>query len=356
MDKKIYNLAMIGFGGMAGHHCTQILKKNVPINISGIYDIDEKRMEAARERGLETYPSMEALLDDPNVDIVLIATFNTTHAELSKKALRAGKHVICEKPVTMTSADLEDVMACAKECGKIFGVDQNRRFNKDYILVKRTLESGIIGKPYVIESRVEGSRGMPAGWRCLKALGGGMMLDWGVHLIDQIVMMYEECKVTQVFCKMYSVHYPEVDDSFRLFLTFDNGLTAQIEVATNNFILHPRWYILGDKGTLQIDDWSCSGRVVTPIAEENTWGAEIAPDRAGPSKTMAKRSPDTVNITELSAPTDVEDNLDPVYRQFITAIEGGELTIKPEQCLRVVKIMEAAFLSAENGEAINTSI
>ena len=355
-SKKIYNLAMIGFGGMAGHHCTQLLKKNVPVVIRGVFDIDEQRMEAARARGLDTYPSKEALLADPQVDIVLIATYNTTHARLAKEALRAGKHVLCEKPVTMNSEELISIMECAKECGRVFGVDQNRRFNKDYILVKRTLESGIIGTPYVIESRVEGSRGMPAGWRCLKELGGGMMFDWGVHLIDQIVMMYEEHQVTEIYCKMYSVHYPEVDDSFRLILTFDNGLTAQIEVATNNFILHPRWYILGDKGTLHIDDWSCEGRVVTPITEENTWSAEIAPDRAGPSKTMAKRSPDTITITPLSAPTDVEDNLDPVYRQFIKAIEGGELDIKPEQCLRVVKIMEAAFLSAEQGCAVKTQI
>ena len=355
-SKKIYNLAMIGFGGMAGHHCTQLLKKNVPVNIIGIYDIKEERMQAARERGLDTYPSKEALLSDERVDIVLVATYNTTHADLAIEALKAGKHVLCEKPVTIESADLERIMKTAKECGKVFGVDQNRRFNKDYILVKRVLESGAIGMPYVIESRVEGSRGMPEGWRCTKALGGGMMLDWGVHLIDQIVMMYEESKITDVYCKMYSVNYPEVDDNFRLTMTLDNGVTAQIEVSTNNFITHPRWYILGKEGTLQIDDWACNGKVMKPLSVQNTWSAEIAPDRAGPSKTMAKRDPSTVEITELSAPTDVEDNLDPVYRQFIHAIEGGELTIKPEQCLRVVKIMEAAFLSAQTGKSIETSI
>ncbi len=347
---------MIGFGGMAGHHCTQLLKKNVPINISGVYDIDEGRMEAARERGLYTYPSKEALLADKNVDIVLIATFNTTHAELSKEALRAGKHVLCEKPVTVCSKDLEEIMELAKKQGKVFGVDQNRRVNKDYVLLKRCIEEGLIGKPYVIESRVEGSRGMPEGWRCLKALGGGMMFDWGVHLIDQIMMMYESEKVTNVFCKMYSVHYPEVDDNFRLTLTLESGLTAHIEVSTNNFINHPRWYVLGDKGTLQIDDWSCRGSIVRPLKDDNVWSAEISPNQAGPSKTMAKRSPDTVETIPLSAPTDVEDNLDPVYRQFIAAIEGKELLIKPAQCLRVMKVIEAAFLSASTNQAINTQI
>ena len=352
---RIYNLGIVGFGGMAGHHYTQISKKNVPVEIAGVYDIKEERMQAARDKGLTTYPSLEALLADPQIDIVLIATYNTTHAELSKKALRAGKHVLCEKPVTVNSKDLEEVIALAKECGKVFGVDQNRRFNKDFILMKRTIGEGLIGKPYVIESRVEGSRGMPEGWRCTKALGGGMMLDWGVHLIDQIMDFCPE-KVTNVFCKSYSVHYPEVDDNFRLTMTFESGLTAHIEVSTNNYILHPRWYVLGEDGTMQIDDWNCTGRVVTPVSAENTWDAEIAPDRAGPSKTMAKRSEKTVKTIELSAPTDVEDNLDPVYRQFITAVEGGELMIKPEQCLRVIKVMEAAFESAKTGNAVHTEI
>lgn len=347
---------MIGFGGMAGHHCTQLLKKNVPINISGVYDIDESRMEAARARGLYTYCSKEALLSDKNVDIVLIATYNTTHAKLSKEALLAGKHVLCEKPVTVTSKELEQVISLAKAQGKIFGVDQNRRFNKDYILLKRCIEKGLIGKPYVIESRVEGSRGMPEGWRCQKSLGGGMMLDWGVHLIDQIMMMYEDEKVTNVFCKMYSIHYPEIDDNFHLTLTFEKGLTAHIEVSTNTFINHPRWYVLGSDGTLQIDDWSCAGRIVKPISEDKSWSADISPNQAGPSKTMAKRSPDTINTVSLSAPSDVEDNLDPVYRQFIKAIEGQPLQIKPEQCLRVVKVMEAAFLSSSTSRAIDTQI
>ena len=64
-----------------------------------------------------------------------------------------------------------------------------------------------MGDVYVIESRVEGSRGMPAGWRTLKRLGGGMMLDWGVHLIDQLMYMYDGVRVTNVFCKMYSIQY-----------------------------------------------------------------------------------------------------------------------------------------------------
>ncbi len=354
-NNKIYKLAIIGFGGMAGHHYTQLSKGNTRVRIKGIYDINEERCEVAREKGLYVYSGAEEIFADPEIDIVLVATTNDAHKDLCIRALRAGKHVLCEKPATITASDLEDVMAVAKETGKVFTIDQNRRVNKDFVLMRRTVESGVIGKPYVIETRVEGSRGMPEGWRRLKALGGGMMYDWGVHLIDQLMYM-NTSKVVNVFCKMYNILYDEVDDNFHLVMTFEDGLTAYVEISTNNFISHPRWYVLGTEGTLQIDDWSCTGRVVKCKTREDVWGAEIAMTKAGPSKTMAKRDPSTVEIIELEAPTDVEDNLDPTYYQLVDAIEGAPLKITPAQALRVMKVMEAAFESARTGEAIKTEI
>ncbi len=354
--KKIYNVGIIGYGGMAGNHRLQLEKGNVRARLKGVYDIDTARMDAAVEQGYIAYPSKEALLADEDIDIVLVATTNESHRDLAIDALRAGKHVICEKPVTMTAADLEDIIATAKECDRVFTVDQNRRFNRDFINVWRTIDSGVIGKPYIIESRVEGSRGMPAGWRTQKAVGGGMLFDWGVHLIDQIMYMTKQ-KVTSVYCKMYSIHYPEVDDNFHLTLTFEDGLTAHIEVSTNNFITHPRFYVFGTEGTMVVTDWDGTGKVVRKLCDDDGWGVEIKKVKAGPTKTMAPRDPSTVEVIALTEPMDVVDNLDPVYEQFIDAIDGtAELTIKPEETLRVVRIMEAAFASHEANEVIHLSV
>lgn len=352
---KIYNLGIIGYGGMAGNHNRQLSQGNVRVKIKGVYDIDERRLEIAKEQGHIVYSSKEELLADPDIDIVLVATTNETHADLAIEALRAGKHVICEKPVTMSSAELENIIAVAKECGKIFTVDQNRRVNRDFVNVWRTIDSGVIGKPYVIESRVEGSRGMPEGWRCSKAQGGGMMFDWGVHLIDQMMHMIPE-KVTEVYCKMYSINYSEVDDNFRLTMTFESGLTAHIEVSTNNFINHPRFYVLGTEGTMVITDWDGTGKVVKKLSDDNRWGTEIRKVKAGPTKTMAPRDPSTVEVIELTEPEGVTDNLDPVYKQFVAAIEGEPLKIKPEETLRVMRVMEAAFESHEKKEVIKRII
>lgn len=356
MIKDIYKLGIIGFGGMAGNHFKQLSKNNTKVKIKGVWDIDEKRREDARAKGLTAYSSEAEILADPDIDIILVAATNEVHKDIAIRAMAAGKHVLCEKPATMTSAELEEIMAAAKKYNRIFTVDQNRRTNRDFVLMREKVESGIIGKPYVIESRVEGSRGLPAGWRTEKEKGGGMMLDWGVHLIDQVMYMIPE-KVTNVFCKMYSVHYSEVDDNLRLTMTFESGLTAHIEVSTNNFISHPRWYVLGTDGTLQIDDWACGGKIVKCLERQDKWADEIKTVKAGPTKTMAPRSPETVETIELSEPLDVEDNLDVVYRQLVDAIEcKAELTIKPEQVLRVVKVMEASFESARTGNAIHTNI
>ena len=182
------------------------------------------------------------------------------------------------------------------------------------------------------------------------------MLDWGVHLIDQLMYMIPE-KVVNVFCTMNSIQYPEVEDNFRMVMTFANGVEARIENATNNYIAHPRWYVLGTKGTLQIDDWDCKGKIVRCIDKEDKWAEEIVYTKAGPTKTMAPRNENSVETIELSEPTDVVDNLTVPYDQLIDAIEGkAELTIKPEQALRVMKVMEAAFQSWEEKDAIKTNI
>lgn len=354
-----HKIGIIGFGGMANYHFDMFSKENYERAVfKGVYDINSEKYELAQKKGLFIYNSFEEMLEDDEIDIILVSTSNEVHKELSIKALEAGKHVLCEKPVTLSSKELEEIMAVAKKTGKVFTINQNRRTNHDYVLMRRKVEQGLIGKPYVIESRVGGSRGMPSGWRTIKALGGGMMLDWGVHLIDQIMCMVDE-KVVNVYCNMLNLQYPEVDDNFRLLITFENGLVAHIEVGTNNFVMLPRWYVLGEDGTFFLQDWDCNGHIVRCKDKENEWAEEIVYTKAGPTKTMAPRSEhstETINFTEDDV-NDVKDSLTVVYSQFIDKIEGkAELTITAEQALRVMKVMEAAFESAQTKKSITTNI
>lgn len=351
-----HKMAMIGYGGMARHH-KDILKDYPRAEFKGMFDLDPEVMKKIKEDGFYAYSSKEEIFADAEIDCVTIATTNEVHKELAIEAMAAGKNVICEKPVTINSAELVEIMEAAKKYNKVFTIDQNRRTNRDFVLMKRKVEEGVLGDVYVIESRVEGSRGMPAGWRTLKRLGGGMMLDWGVHLIDQLMYMYDGIKVKDVYCKMFSIQYPEVDDNFRMTMTFENGVTAHIEVSTNNYITHPRWYVLGKDGTLEITNWECEGKIVRCIDKEDKWAEEIFYTAAGPTKTMAPRNENSVETIELCMPEDVVDDLTVVYDQYLDAVEGkAELTIKPEQALRVMKVMEAAFESAEQGITVKTDI
>lgn len=348
-------MGIIGYGGMAAYHY-DCLKEYGRLKVVGVYDVNPDRMKVAKKQGLKTYASKDALINDKDLDIILIATTNEVHKELSIEAMAAGKHVICEKPVTMNSEELAEIMEASKTYNKLFTIDQNRRTNKDFVLMKRSVEEGLIGDAYVFESRVEGSRGMPKGWRTIKALGGGMMLDWGVHLIDQMMYMLDE-KVTNIFCQMFSIEYAEVDDNFRLTMTFESGKIVHIEVSTNNYITHPRWYVLGRNGTLQIDDWNCDGKIVRCIDKDSVWEDEIVYTKAGPTKTMAPRRAESIETLVLSEPEDVIDHLSVVYDGFIDAIEGKkELPITAEQAMRVMLVMEAAFLSHEKRMSLDVTI
>ena len=154
------------------------------LKLKGAFDIRPEALDKAREMGLYAYESLDEVLNDPEVDIVTIATPNNFHKPLAIKALRAGKFVISEKPVTLNAAELEEMIAVRDETGKLFSVHQNRRWDKDYAIIKKILADGTIGTPYFIESRVQGSRRAMHGWRSYKVNGGGMLLDWGVHLLE----------------------------------------------------------------------------------------------------------------------------------------------------------------------------
>ena len=187
----MYTIAIVGYGGMGGWHAKQLLSLPEEFRLAGVYDINPERIDAAEKEGIHGYRSLEELLADPEIRTVILAVPNNFHKPLSIQAMQAGKNVICEKPVMLNAAELEEVMAVAKETGRQFSVHQNRRWDKDFLIVKKIIEDGTIGKPFYIESRVQGSKGIPGDWRCVKEAGGGMLLDWGVHLIDQLMYLVD---------------------------------------------------------------------------------------------------------------------------------------------------------------------
>lgn len=350
----IHNLAIIGYGGMGSWHHKNISERVPGIRVKGAYDIRSEAADRARKSGLYTYKSMDELLHDREIDIVTVATPNSFHKDICIRCLRAGKNVVCEKPVTLNSAELEEIITAANDSGRLFSVHQNRRWDRDYVIIKKILNDGTIGKPYFIESRVQGSWGSMQGWRGHKLNGGGMTLDWGVHLIDQMLDLVDS-KVVSVYSNLFSVFSNEVEDNIKIILYFESGVSALLEMSTNCFIPLPRWHVSAAEGTAVIEGWDCSGEIVKLNGESsNSWSEDIVYTEAGPTRTMAPRPPEETKRIELPK---VETDWACFYRNIEDVLDrGAELIVKPEQVLRVMKIIDLVFESDRTGRNMICSI
>lgn len=346
------NWALIGYGGMGSWHVEKLRTMPEDIHICGVYDIKPERNQAAVDRGLHAYASLEELLADETVQLVTLAVPNDFHRPLAIQCMQHGKHVISEKPVTLTSLDLQAMIDASQETGKIFSVHQNRRWDEDYLVAKKLYDENTLGPVFNIESRVHGSRGVPGDWRNKLLKGGGMIYDWGVHLIDQMLQLVKE-DVVSTYCTVSHVTNDEIDDGFSSVLTFASGITARIEVGTSNFINLPRWYIQGQNGTAVISDWDLSGEIVMVSDWENRDAVPVV-TAAGLTKTMAPRTDETIQRYPLPR---IESDVRDYYRNIIAAIEGKEkqLVTHP-QMMRVMKVMEAMLRSAESNEVVHTRI
>lgn len=344
-------LGIVGYGGMGSWH-GNIVKDIDGLTVKGVYDIKPERGELAKERGFLSYHSLEELLSDEEIDIVLVSTPNDLHKPIAIQAMRAGKNVVSEKPVTLSSADLAEMIRISEETGVLFTVHQNRRWDEDFLTIKKIYDENLLGGVFRIESRVHGSRGIPGDWRQEKEHGGGMVLDWGVHLLDQILMMIPG-RLTRVYATLTNVTNTLVDDGFTAELTFECGIQALIEVGTSNFISLPRWYMLGQDGTAVIEDWDLSGRIVRAVGCDEK---DITPviTAAGLTKTMAPRREDTIHTEKLPV---VKSDIHDFYRNVCAAIKGEEEPkIKLPEVMRVMKLMEAIFSSARTGNAVEFEV
>ncbi|MCL2406888.1 MAG: Gfo/Idh/MocA family oxidoreductase [Defluviitaleaceae bacterium] len=331
---------IIGYGGMGSFHAAHI-KMVEGFSVKGAYDINPDKHAKVKADGFEVYLTQEEILADKDIDIIVIATPNNFHKDQSIAALRAGKHVICEKPVMMNLEELDEVIAVSNETGCLFAAHQNRRWDADFRVVKQVKESGTIGKLYYIESRVQGANGIPGDWRCEPVAGGGMVYDWGVHLIDQMLLL-TDAPLKEVYAHVLKVKY-NVDDNFKLLLTFEDGLRALIEVSTYNFIPLPRWHVSGDAGTMVLDDFNGNGKIVKANLEKMDYTPGIVYTASGPTKTMAPRPIETIETMDAPKPAPFPDFKD-YYREFAAAIKsGGEAPVTHTQMRNVMKVIEFAL-------------
>ena len=338
-------MGFIGYGGMAGWHHRH--SKNIEgVEYVAAYDIDYVRVQEAEKNGLKGFNSLDAFLDSGLFDTVLVATPNDVHCELACAAMRAGKNVICEKPVAMNTAQLDQMIATSKEMGVLFTVHQNSRWDEDFLTAKAVVESGVLGNVFSIQSRLHGSGGVMHGWRGEKEHGGGMLFDWGVHFLDQILFMVGFDQIKTVSAQLTPVKTTDVDDYIFVSLTTKKGLNVRIEIGT--FVLKelPRWMLMGDEATAYIDDFSANGGIVTL---DSTLEPEpvLMMTANGPTRTF---SPRPANVKKTAALPEVVADNTAYYCNVRDAIDGkAELIVKPEQVRCVMRVIDTAFEAAKTG-------
>ncbi|MGX7048641.1 dehydrogenase [Lactococcus piscium] len=335
---------IIGYGGMGSYHKKELMPSEL-VQVVGVYDIAQTAQDNAREAGLKVYDSLERVLADETVEAVLIATPNDAHKTIAIAALHAGKHVICEKPVAMNVAELDDILAVAKETGNTFMVHQNRRWDPDFLVIRDLYQTGQIGDLFQIESRVHGANGIPGDWREQAKHGGGMLLDWGVHLIDQLLWLIDS-PIKQMSADFSYILGNEVDDGFILYLTFENGIRALIEVGTTNYSQLPRWYVKGLNGAAKIENWDLSGELVVATNKADVLAPKPIKAGVGLTKTMA---PPSEEATLKHAIKPIPADFVPFYQNVFDVMRhGAHPIVKNEQVRKVLQLIDDVFALVED--------
>lgn len=350
-----YRIGYIGFGSMAsGYHYDTAMREDVPFTPTAVFDLRESQRTLAKERGLQAFDNLQDFLDSRLFDFVLVATPNQYHCPMVCAALDAGYHAMSEKPAAMSCKEIEEMMAHAEKAGKMFTVHHNRRWDRDFLMLKQALETGRIGSAFTYENRIHANgNGQMTGWRCYTDHGGGMFLDWGIHMMDQTLALITE-PVKSVFAEIRSIRSGEVDDYAKVLLRFESGVTAQVEVSTFAPIPLPKWVVFGDRGSLVID--TCCGDTGRMRWVEKTHPSPLD-NVVYPDYTVSARQMEYFNmdkVEEAALPLSfVPQDWASLYKNVAGALDGTEkLEVTPESVLRCFRVIEAAFRSSETGCAV----
>jgi scyllo-inositol 2-dehydrogenase (NADP+) len=340
-NTNMINAVVVGHG-LAGRafHCP-LIRRQPDLKLYGIVARDALVRSQALTlwgEGVREYSDLGDALDDPGVELVVIATPHDSHADLAVQALDAGKHCVVDKVMALTTADADRMIAARDRSGCVLSVFHNRRWDWDYLTVKDLLEKGVIGRPILVESSVC-RHAPPRGWRGRSLAAGTILHDWGAHLVDQALQLgLGPCR--RVAAWLIPAPWENVDTGGhgRMVLEFDDVI-FQVESSRICQIDRPRWWIIGTEG----------GFVKYGIdpQEEALRAGDIDRAAESPQHLATVRRPGSDGQTvETLFPT-VRGHWDSYYRNIAESLQGiSPLAVTAEQAREVVRLLEAAAQSA----------
>ncbi|MCE5229138.1 Gfo/Idh/MocA family oxidoreductase [bacterium] len=224
-ERKIC-FGILGAGLIAPFHAKGILAANGIL--AGFADrLEDRAAKLAAEFNCKSWGSLEAMLEDPQIDVVNITTPNHVHAPVAIAAAKAGKHVLCEKPPAMKLADVDAMMAAANETGVKLAIVLNCRTKAPIVAMRKALDEGRFGKIYQVDAIMKWWRTteyyLGDAWRQRKDSGAGATIQQGFHYID--LMQYLGGRIVSVDSRMGNLAHQQVaiDDTVRSFVEFENG-------------------------------------------------------------------------------------------------------------------------------------
>jgi predicted dehydrogenase len=258
----------------------------------------------------------------------------------------------------MSLKELDEMEEAVKRNGVKFTVHQQRRFDPDFRTAKAVYDSGTLGDVYAIKNQLYGFNGNMHDWHVFAEEGGGMLYDWGVHLLDQVCFLFPGAKLKSVYADIRNVINKEVDDYFNIMLRFDNNVTATVELGTYYLAdkvqdkwFERHWFVAGNKGTAYIDGFFPEGKIVRTTHLLTNVGGKRTMTAAGPTRSFGP-APEGTIVTEPLPEVHTEHRN--YFEHYIKAYHGEEeFYVKIPEVRRVLKLMDAVRESGRTGKSID---
>jgi len=307
-----------------------------------VCDPDPERQAEARERfDCRAYAEyLNLVADDENeneneIELMVIATPTQLHASDTIAALRAGKHVLVEKPMGKDLAEVDEMIAVAEETGQILTVSQNYRYAADFQKIKEIIASGVLGRILQIRIVVHQFR-RRWDWQTLRKYGGGILNNHGAHMVDWAMLLIDDPD-PEVFCHMETtpLYAGDADSHVKLILRPQNGPLIDIELTHACAYPQDRWLVMGTQGSLTSDRSVIRWKYFDPgKAPPLVLDTQPTPDRSYNNETLPWHEESCEPVNDFGA------GVRQLYRDLYATIrQGAPLVITPESVRRQVAIL-----------------
>ncbi|GGC54565.1 oxidoreductase [Pedobacter quisquiliarum] len=248
--EKIINTGLLAYGMSGKLFHAPFLSVHPGFNLSAVTERNEQKAPKDYP-GITSYNSIDELMDDPAIDLVVVNTPNYSHYDYTRQALLKGKHVLVEKPFAATAEEAQALFDLAREVGKQVFVYQNRRWDSDYLAVKQVIDSGVLGKLAEVHIRFDRYRNTigPKTFKEELVPATGLQYDLGAHLLDQAINLFGK---PLNFYKILGLNRQstKVDDYFHFHLEYPDSL--QVFVCSSMLVPDPQaaFVVHGEQGSL----------------------------------------------------------------------------------------------------------